>query len=420
MTKAHSTSGLEIRARRIAGAETVSMRLWLRGGSRCEEKPGQAWLTGRMLMEGTRRRDWQSIARESDDLGMVLTSFGGLESHGLRVDCLERDWRQGLAWLAELAQEPVFPPDRLRWVYQQGVAELDSLRDQPDVTTGWAFAEQLYHPHASGRPIQGSPESLARMTPEDCVRFHEQGLRSGVVLAVAGGIDEEEVRRFAERDLGGLEIGKAERRPVPRCEGLAATRRCVETQARDQAHLFLGHVTVPLEHPDYRALQALSVVLGAGAGLCGRIPSRVRESEGLAYTAFATAVAGAGLDPGRLVVVVATSPASVERAGVCVREELTRLLDFGIDRQELEDARSYLVGREAFRRETARQWADLDGQAEFYGLPLNDPDWLESGLADLGPEDLLAVARRHISPEDLKMTVGSPATGSPATGSPAT
>lgn len=414
---ASNKSGLELRARHIPGSATVSMRLWVRGGSRCEEKPGQAWLTGRMLMEGTRKRDWRRVARESDDLGMVLSSFGGLESHGLRLDCLERDWRQGLAWLAELLLEPDFPEDRLGWVCQQGVAELDSLRDQPDVKTGWAFAEQLYHPHANGRPLQGSPESLGAMRSADCVRFHDQGLRSGVVLAVAGGIDEEEVRRFAERELDGLEVGTAERRPVVRWEGLSEARRSVETQARDQSHLFLGHVTVPLAHPDYRSLQALSVILGAGAGLTGRIPSRVRESEGLAYTAFATAVAGAGLDPGRLIVMVATSPSKVERAGVCVREELSRLLDSGVEPQELEDARSYLIGREPFRRETARQWADLDGQASFYGLPLDDPTWLERGLADLVPEDLLSVARRHISLENLKMTIGSPASAPPTSDS---
>ena len=36
------------------------------------------------------------------------------------------------------------------------------------------------------------------------------------------------------------------------------------TDAEDQAHLYVGHLTVPRDHPDYTALEAVAVVLGSG------------------------------------------------------------------------------------------------------------------------------------------------------------
>lgn len=387
------------------------MRLWLRGGDRSESLPGLAWVTGRMLIEGSAHRSWRQIADDSEDLGMALESFGGLETHGLRLDCLCEDWQQGLRWLAELAFEPSFPEDRCRWVCQQAVAELESLADQPEVKTGWSFAEQLYYPHPAGRPTQGTPSSLGALSAADCSRFHHQGLAAGGVLAIAGLVDEDEVHASVEELFAGLQEGADKARSVPEPEGLAIRRRCIETGSGDQAHLFMGHLTVPLAHADYRALELLSVILGSGAGLTGRIPARIREKEGLAYSTFAAAVIGAGLDPGRFVLGVATSPDTLERAEACVLEELDRLLEEGTEQQELDDARAYLLGREPFRRETAHQWADLEAQTALYGVALDDPEWLAQGLRELSVGQLDSIANDHLSPTAIKTTVGLPAGG---------
>jgi zinc protease len=91
-----------------------------------------------------------------------------------------------------------------------------------------------------------------------------------------------------------------------------------------------------------------------------------------------------------------------------VIEEITRLVEDGIGEDELEEARAYLLGREPFRRETARQWADLLTEAAHYGMPLDDPDWRNAELNALDKPTVEAAARRHIRPQDLRVTVGMP------------
>lgn len=401
------TEGSVLKVRRVEGAPVVAIRLWVRGGARAESVPGQALVTGRMLTEGTRSRDWKRIADEAESKGMILSSYGAFENHGVSVDALARDWEQALDWAVELLLDPAFPEDRCAWVAKQAAAELESLTDQPDVKTAWGFLEQLYTPHPRARPLHGSVESLLGLTPVDCAAFHRAALTGGVQAAVAGVIDEEPVRRRLESLLRDVPR-RGETLPEPAVPAGVEDRVTVKTDAEDQAHLYVGHLTVPRNHPDYTALELVAVALGSGAGLTGRIPMRIREQEGLAYSAHAQTVAGSGEDAGRLVAYVGTSPATVAKAEAGVIEEIQRLVCDGIEPAELEEARAYLLGREPFRRETARQWAELLSDAVQYGLPLDDPDQREQELKAIDLETVQEVARRHIRPGDLRVTVGLP------------
>ena len=179
----------------------------------------------------------------------------------------------------------------------------------------------------------------------------------------------------------------------------------------DQAHLYIGQLTVARNHPDLPALEVAGVVLGAGAGMSGRLPERIREQEGLAYSSDIAVASGCGLEPGHLVAYVATAPATLVQAERAVREELERLVAGGIEEAELEDARAYLIGRDPFRRETARQWASLLAEAELYGLPMDRPEWVVETLQSLTRQDVEQAIRRWIRPQELKVAVGRPRAG---------
>jgi zinc protease len=398
---------LVVRVRRVPGVPVVSVRVVLPGGGRLETVPGQAWVAGRMLAEGTRRRDWRRIAEDLEDRGMILATGGTFEAVGLSLDALAGDWERALAWAAELALEPSFPEDRCAWVRRQTAAELESLGDQPEVRTAWTFNEQLYTPHPRSRRLQGDAASLAALTAADCAALHAGSVGRGAVVTVAGEVDEEAVAARVEGLFGGVGAGGGAA-PEPPAPAGGEARRRVELRGADQAQLYLGHLTVPRAHPDLAALELLAVILGAGSGLTGRIPTRIREQEGLAYAASAQTVAGAGLDAGRLVAYLATSTATVEQAERGVVEELRRLLADGVGEEELAEARGYLLGREPFRRETARQWADLLAEAAFYGLPVDDPEWRRQALEAPDRAAVEAAARRHLRPDALKVTIGLP------------
>jgi zinc protease len=408
-----------LRCRRVEGPPVAAVRVLLPGGSRVEEVPGVALVCGRALIEGSRRRGWRQVFEEAEDRGVELDGLAGFEAVGLAIDCLASELDRALEWAAELALEPALAPDRVAWLAEQAAAELAALADQPEALAGLAFLHQLYDPNPRGRPLQGSRRSLERVDARECRRFHRRSLAAGAIVAVAGDLDEEAIGRRFEALFGVVveaaepaELAEpaesAEPAAPPPPAGTGQRRRTVAVGRVDQAHMVAGHLTVDRRHADLPALEVLSVILGAGAGLSGRIPERVRERDGLAYVAGAAAAAGAGLEPGRLEIYLSTSPDRLDRAERAVREELTRLLDEGPSEDEVRSARDYLTASEPFRFETARQWADLSARAALTGLPVDDIDWRRARWRQLGRPEVVAAARRNLAVDDLRVTLGVP------------
>lgn len=404
------TPRLRVHIRRVEGAPIVGARAWLTGGARVATLPGQALLTGRLLSEGTLRRRARRIAREAEDRGMIVESFGGHEAIGVAIDALAHDVDRAIDWLAELVREPSFPANRFTWARRQAEAELKSALDQPHARAARTFLTQLYgtdHPY--GRPLQGGLRDLARLTRDDCATHHRACLDHGLLVVLTGALDEHAVHARLLEAFGDLDTGPAYPIDAPAIAGTPPEQRRVDLPSGDQAHLFLGHLTVARAHRDRPALDLLAVVLGAG-GQGGRLWTRLREREGLAYDVSVATTSGAGLDPGRLSVYLGTSPERADGAVAIVREELDRLLGEGIDDTELEEARGFLLGSLPFRFETGRQWATLGAEAHFYGLPGDGVQWLVDGWRDLDRAKLLAVAREHIRPDDLHVAIGMPKT----------
>lgn len=402
-------SALRLRCHRHAVAPTVAVRLWLPGGCLAESRPGSALVSGRLLTEGTRRRSWEEIATATESLGIDVAGMGGVEVTGVAVDALSADWRTALELAAELTLEASFPEERLERVCRQTASELASLAERPEVAAAWVFMEQLYgRRHPLSRPLQGSAESLAALSRADCLAFHRRALESGILVSVAGDVEEDEVAAvsaeiFAAAPAAG---GPASMPPPPVAR--RASRREISLAATEQAQLYVGQLTVPAGHPDLPALQVAAVALGAGPGLVGRIPGRIREREGLAYAASAATVGGAGVLPGRLVVHLATAPGRVEAALLAVREELDRFVSEGVSEAELEEARTYLLGSEPFRRESPRQLAALGARSMLYGVSWDEPGWLEEALGGIDREAVGEAVRRHLDPGRLAVTVGLP------------
>ena len=86
------------------------------------------------------------------------------------------------------------------------------------------------------------------------------------------------------------------------------------TMAAQQSNIYLGHLGIERKNSDFYALQVLDTILGGGAGFTARIPQRLRDELGLAYTTFASITMTAGIDPGRFVAYIGTSPENTKLA----------------------------------------------------------------------------------------------------------
>ena len=161
-------------------------------------------------------------------------------------------------------------------------------------------------------------------------------------------------------------------------------------------------------HPDFYALQVLDTILGGGAGLTARIPRKLRDEQGLAYTTFASITNSAGIDPGKFMAYMGTSPANVGRAIDGFKTEIQTVIAEGVSPEELDDAKAYLTGNFVFAFESNSQIARFLVSAEVFGLGFDYVDKYPGYIQSVTLEDIARVAAEHLSTEHYSLVISSP------------
>src|SRR5262249_55427194 len=184
-----------------------------------------------------------------------------------------------------------------------------------------------------------------------------------------------EVRRAFEKRLAGWPPGSRFASDPPRLPPIAR-RSGAFTAERQQVHLYLGHLGIARNDPDYAALVVLDHVLGTGPGFTNRISRKLRDELGIAYAVSANIHATAGLLPGTFTAYLATSPEHVATAARGFVDEIRRVQRDLVEKGELDVAKSYLLGSFPLGFERAARRASYVVSAELHGFPEDHLDRL--------------------------------------------
>jgi zinc protease len=273
---------------------------------------------------------------------------------------------------------------------ERTLAEIASALDRPQVVAGWAFNELVYQNHPLHRPSHGYPQTVERLTREDLLDFHRRYfVPNNVILSIVGDFRVPELLPKIENAFGGWEA-----RPLQfpeYSEPVRQTGKRVKfiTMPAQQLNIYLGHLGVRRTNPDYYALQVLDTILGGGAGFTARIPRRLRDELGLAYTTFASMTMTAGLDPGRFIAFIGTSPENMNLAIDGLLNEIRRIIEEPVTAEELQDAKDYLT-------------------AEVYGLGFDYIDKYPQYVRAVTIDDISRVARKYLDSENYTLVVVGP------------
>lgn len=390
----------------------ISMNLTVLTGARDdpEERAGTALMVSRLLEEGTASRTSLEIADAIESVGGVIDTDCAYDRMSIFMGVLARDIDLGLDLVADMIRNPRFVADSIENERDRTLAEIRSAMDRPQVVAGLAFNELVYGDHALHRPVHGYPETIVRIRREDLVAFHQSYVApENVLLAVAGDFLLDEMRDRLEAAFGSWKPGGG--RAPSDAPGPTASRgirsRRIDFDSR-QAHIYFGHLGIERTHPDFYTLQVMDAILGGSAGLTARIPRKLRDEQGLAYTTFASITNSAGLDPGKFVAYMGTAPENVSRAVEGFIREIELVRNQPVSSEELEDARAYLTGSFVFGFETNAQLARFLIGADLFGLGFDYIDKYPEYIESVSAEQIQRAARAHLSTEDCVLVVAGP------------
>ena len=382
----------------------VTFQLLIDSGSR-KDPPGEegsAHLAAKGLLLGTSERMITAINEELDFMGASLSSSSGRDYATLGLRILKKDLDKGFDLFMEVLTQSTFPEDEINREVEKTLAAIKAAEDRPEEVAEKAFEKTLFLTGPYGHPVEGTKESLPRLTREALVKFYRAYYHpNNSILTVVGDITVEEIKtKFLPR----LVKWPSEEIPkVPFVSTFAKEKKAVKIdRAITQANLILGHAGVSRDNPDFYALTVMNYILGGG-GFASRLFEEIRNKRGLAYSV--TSFFDPGKHPGSFQIVLQTKNASAREAISLALQQMERIQKELVSEKELEAARNYLVGSFPLRLDTQTKLASFLIQVEYYGLGLDYPQKYTSFIRSVTREDILRVAKTYLHPENHILVV---------------
>ncbi len=410
LTRFELANGLRVVVATKTDLPLTLARLVVFAGARDE---GEAWglanLTGEMLTEGTARYTADALAEEIEFLGANLGVDVGTYTTQITLDVLSPRAREGFALLREVVLAPTFPEEELNKVRERIQASIRESLSHPDNVLDDAFHYALYGDHPQGRPPEGTPASLEALDREDVEAFYRKFYApNNAFFVVVSSLDPEAVRDLVEETFGDWEPREVTHPPLPDLPPVRGKRVVVVPMEVNQAFVALGHWGIRRNDPAYPLVRLMNYIVGGG-GFASRLFRVVRNEKGYAYSVYAYFYPGYLL-PGEFRAGMQTK---IETAGDAIATMLSVLETFrreGPTDQELEDAKSFLLGSLPRRTETFSQILGALVSQELYGLP--DYYWVKEAEESQAytREEVREAARTYLDTENFVLVLVVPDT----------
>ncbi len=410
-------AGIEIWLVRDHNLPMLSLEFAFLGGAAQDpaDKPGIANLVAGLLDEGAGELDAARFSRATGRtchqprLRRQARQSARLDPHTLSEN---RDQAFELLRLALTA--PRFDAQELERVRAAVLAQLRRRTTNPtDIAADRWFA-RAFPGHPYGRPIQGTLESVAKISVDDLRTYVRRMLaRSNLKIAAVGDIDAAQIALLVDHTFGSLPA-ESDLASVADMEprGLG-TSETIELKV-PQTVITFGGVGLKRADPDFIPAFVLNHILGGG-GFESRLFREVREKRGLAYSVYSylAPYEHTGLFLGG---VSTRNDRAAETLEIIVAE-IKRIAAEGPTADELEKAKLFLVGSYPLRFDTSGKITAnlLDIQIENLGIDYIDK---RNALVEaVTIEDIRHAARRFLAEVKLLiMLVGEPQAKKPVGG----
>jgi len=371
-----------------------------------KEKAGLAYLTARLLAEGTLKRSASEISEEIEFIGASLDISNNSDYTTVSLSALKKDLENGLDIFSDVLLNPIFSDSEIRRKKDLIKGSLIQSEDNPSFVASKAFIKEVFGAHPYGRLITGSIESIENITRDDIVMFYQKTyLPENAMLTVVGDLTSEEVNSLINKYLGQWKT--EERRQT------TEERKQIEKKLREkkvvvidkditQANIILGHIGISRDNPDYYAVSVMNYILGGG-GFASRLMKVIRDEMGLAYSIYSSF--SVNKEPGQFEVEVQTKNESAEVVISEILKQIERIKNEMVTDHELEDSKAYLTGSFPRRLETSKRIADFITAVQYYGLGDDYIEKYPEYIKNVTKDDILQAAKKYLDNENYILVV---------------
>ena len=378
----------------------VEFMIHIPGGMLLDEpgKEGQAYLTGRLLTEGTKKRTPIELEEALDELGADISVRAGREAVTVSANCLVSELDKVVRLVREVLLEPRWDQKEFARIKEETIESLRRSKDNPASVASDVFGKLVYgHDHKLAHSVLGTESSVESMTIEDLKRYYKANLSPSVAhIAIAGDLSKTQALKV----LGTLESWERKEVALPE---LPKPKRQDKTQLyfvdfpdAQQSQLRIGHLALPYAHPDFFGTTIMNYKLGGSFNCI--LNMILREEKG--YTYGARSGFSGSLYPGLFAASSSVRSTATLDSVRIVRDELAKYRE-GISDQDLQFTKDALTKSNTRRFEVLGALVGMLDEIATYALPFDYIQKEERIVLDMTLDEHRKLARQYIQPDKM-------------------
>jgi zinc protease len=382
----------------------ISMNIAFEGGAAqdSEGKAGLANFMSGLLDEGAGPLDSRAFQAKLEDLSINLSFDAGGDAFYGNLRTLQQNAGEAFELFRLAVTEPRFDAEPVERIRGQVMANLRQAESNPNEMVGKLWAQALFGEHPYGKPLEGTPESVAKLSAEDLKKFHARTMaRDNLHVVIVGAID----RKSAEAALDTMFSALPEHAQLEPVAEIVPKVGATSHLALSvpQTAIRLGGIGIKRDDPDFITAYIADQILGGGT-FSSRLYVKVREERGLAYSV------GSGLIPydhsGATIVATSVDAANAQTALQIMLDEIRRFAAEGPTEAELAAAKDFLVGNFALRFDSSQKIARNLLQFQLDDLGIDYIERRNDLIRAVTIEDIRRVAKRIYGGPVSVVTVG--------------
>ncbi|HEY2857332.1 MAG TPA: pitrilysin family protein [Terracidiphilus sp.] len=362
-------------------------------------KAGLATFTSEVIGDGTASRSLEKLAQDQERIGTSITTRASMDSSTLAINVLTDHADDGMALLADVAQNAAFRDEDVERRRKQRLVRIAQETDSVQRMASRVGPRVLFGDQPYGISPSGTLESVAAITRADIADFYGQHYGpNDSALVLSGDLTRAQAEILAKKYFGSWNRPAAGAAEIPAPPAAQPTRVVlVDKPGAPQTALFAYGFGVPANSPDEITLDVMDYTLGSSFG--SRINMNLREAHGYTYGAFSGFSeyrAGGTFFAGSLVRTDVTAPAAKE-----MMAEIRNFPEKPSTAEELAAAKEASIRSLPGQFDTNFSIASAMSFLFLYDRPLDYYAKLPATYEAISQDDIARVAKQYLHPDQL-------------------
>lgn len=372
--------------------ETARVELYFNAGS-SKGNNGIASFVNGLLLSGTKDKTSVQINAAIDALGGFFEPGITHENAVITVYSLRENMIKILRIIKDAIHELAFQEQEVHELLQDRKQKYLVNLGKVNVLAQRAFQERLFNDSAYGRIMQ--PSDFENVSIVDLRNFHRENYLEGLTkVAVVGDFSQDQIDEII--DITGDWSATQKTSFEKEIKNLKGETHIVKEDALQTA-IRVGRILFNKTHEDYCDFMIVNTILGDYFG--SRLMSNIREDKGYTY-GIGSMVADLN-ETGYFIIATEVGKAVKDATLQEIRNEIERLQQEPVDKDELELVKNYMLGQLLKSADGPYAMTDLYLNVEPYQLDLDFYNRFIDAIASINSERIMELAKKYLNWKDM-------------------